>query len=57
MRPLLALLVLAQTPLVAQDPVDFNGWLNRGVQAFKNAQYPDAVAAFQKAVDMDSTWK
>lgn len=55
MRLLLALLVLALTPLAAQDPVDSRGWLNRGVQAFKNAQYPDAVAAFQKAVDMDST--
>jgi TonB family protein len=40
---------------MAQDPVDSRGWLNRGVQAFKNAQYPDAVAAFQKAVDMDPT--
>jgi TonB family protein len=55
MRLLFALLALALTPLAAQDPVDFNGWLNRGVQAFKNAQYADAVAAFQKAVDMDST--
>jgi TonB family protein len=55
MRLLLALLVLSLTPLAAQDPVDSRGWLNRGVQAFKNAQYPDAIAAFQKAVDMDST--
>jgi TonB family protein len=55
MRLPVALLVLALSPLVAQDPVDSIGWLNRGVQAFKNAQYPDAIAAFQEAVDMDPT--
>src|SRR5262245_52129611 len=27
--------------------------LNRGVQAYKNAKYPDAIAYFQKAVELD----
>jgi TonB family protein len=29
-------------------------WMNRGVQAFKNAQYAEAVAAFQHAVDTNA---
>ena len=32
----------------------YQEWLNRGVQAFKNAQYPEAVAAFQRAADLDT---
>ncbi|HXB75269.1 MAG TPA: tetratricopeptide repeat protein [Candidatus Acidoferrales bacterium] len=39
-------------PLIAQDPVDFQGWLNQGIQAFQSAQYPQAVAAFQRAVQI-----
>ncbi len=39
--------------LMAQQPADVRGWLNRGVQAFKSARYDEAVAAFQKAVDLD----
>jgi cytochrome c-type biogenesis protein CcmH/NrfG len=27
--------------------------LNQGVQAFRSARYPDAVLAFQRAVDLD----
>ena len=36
--------------LWAQDAKDF---LNQGVQAFRNARYPEAVEAFQKAVAAD----
>ena len=42
---LLAFALTAQT-----DP---KIWINNGVQAFKSARYPEAVAAFQKAVDLD----
>jgi TonB family protein len=45
-------LLLSLSPLMAQDPVDFQGWLNQGVQAFKAAQYPQAVASFQRAVQI-----
>src|SRR2546426_3380571 len=31
--------------------------LNKGVQAYKNAKYPEAVAFFQKAVELDPTFK
>ncbi|SPF49822.1 Tetratricopeptide TPR_2 repeat protein (modular protein) [Candidatus Sulfopaludibacter sp. SbA4] len=44
--------LLALSPLLAQMPDSAREWLNRGVQAFKNAQYNDAVTAFQKAVDL-----
>jgi Tfp pilus assembly protein PilF len=30
--------------------------LNKGVQAFKNAQYPEAVERFKEAVDLDPTF-
>ena len=49
---LLALL-LAATALAAQDPVDVSGWMGRGVEEFKAAHYPAAVAAFQRAVAID----
>ena len=39
--------VLWAQDLWAQDAKDF---LNQGVQAFRNARYPEAVEAFQKAV-------
>ena len=31
--------------------------LKRGVQSYTNARYPEAVAYFQKAVELDPTWK
>jgi tetratricopeptide (TPR) repeat protein len=31
--------------------------LNKGVQAYKNAKYPEAIAFFQKAVELDPTFK
>src|SRR6266404_699655 len=30
--------------------------LNTGVQAFRNAQYAEAVESFKKAVDLDPEW-
>jgi TonB family protein len=35
---------------------DAREWINRGVQAFRNAQYPEAVASFQRAVDLDPSF-
>jgi Tfp pilus assembly protein PilF len=49
MLPVLVLFVL--DTLWAQEPADSRGWLNQGVQAFRQAKYPDAVRAFQRAVD------
>ena len=49
---LLALMLFAFA-LAAQDPVDFSGWLNRGVQEFRSAHYPEAAAAFERAVAID----
>ena len=48
----LALLVMA-TSVAAQDPVDPAGWINRGIQEFKGARYPEAVASFERAVAID----
>src|SRR5579883_2338383 len=43
-------LLLAATMLAAQGTGEI---VNRGVQAFKEGQYAEAVAQFQKAVDLD----
>jgi TonB family protein len=51
MRFLLPLLTVAA--LWAQDPAASQDSLNQGVQAFRSARYPDAVLAFQRAVDLD----
>ena len=49
--PLLLTVFILLTPLAqAQDPKDS---LNRGVQAFRQARYPEAIAAFQEAVRLD----
>ncbi|HEY1342941.1 MAG TPA: tetratricopeptide repeat protein, partial [Bryobacteraceae bacterium] len=47
-------LVLLAAAGAAQDARE---WVNRGVAAFKNAQYPEAIASFQKAVDLDPTFE
>jgi TonB family protein len=49
---LLPLMLLA-TALAAQDPVDLQGWMNRGIQEFKAGRYPEAVSAFERAVAID----
>ena len=53
MRLLVAVLVVVAGGLMAQDPVDARGWLNRGVTEFKSGNYRAAVADFQRAVDSD----
>ena len=50
MRSLVLLLMLAGTAL-AQDARDL---VNRGVSAFKDGRYAEAVQFFQKAVELDS---
>ena len=46
-------LLLAAAGLSAQDPREV---LNRGVTDFKNGRYAEAVAEFQKAVDLDPSF-
>jgi TonB family protein len=56
MRRLYFVLLISACALFAQDaakPVDAPGWLDRGVQAFKNARYDEATDAFQRSVDLD----
>lgn len=48
-----AWLFLAVSSLMAQDPAGWQGWMNRGVEAYKNARYPEAIEAFQKAADLN----
>src|SRR5260370_35553306 len=31
--------------------------LNKGIQSYRNARYPEAVAYFQKAVELDPSFK
>ena len=47
---LLPLLLLSAFP---QQPAESREWLNKGVQAYRNASYNEAIAAFQRAVDLD----
>lgn len=49
----LFLLLPAALVCLAQAPTDFQGWLDQGVRAFKGARYPEAVSAFQRAVDLN----
>ena len=61
MRLAVAMLLMAAASLVAQepvaqDPVTSRDWLNRGVRAFREARYADAVDAFQKAVQVDPSF-
>jgi Flp pilus assembly protein TadD len=34
------------------SPSDFDGWIDRGHEAFRAARYEDAIAAYQHAVDL-----
>jgi TonB family protein len=51
MRRLCFVILISACALFAQS--DASGWLDRGVQAFKNARYAEAIDAFQRAVDLD----
>ena len=53
MRLLPAVILLALSSFAPQDPMDARGWLDRGVQEFEASRYPQAVAAFQRAVRSD----
>jgi TonB family protein len=55
MRNLAAIFLAVGAFLMAQEPVDFNGWLKQGVDLFKTAHYPEAAASFEHAVAMDSS--
>ena len=46
-------LFVAAGALCAEDSISLRDILNQGVQAFQNAQYPDAVGLFQRAVELD----
>ena len=50
MRPVVQLLFALPALLSAQDA---RNWINQGVQAFRNGQYPDAIADFQKAATLN----
>lgn len=49
--------LLTASALYAQDSTDARNWLNQGVAAFRTAQYPAAVEAFQKALQLDPNFK
>ena len=56
MRLTVPILCFVMVPLLAQstaDPVDGRGWLEKGIHAYKEARYPEAVDAFQRAVDLN----
>ena len=57
-RNIVALAVLAAMALgsVGCDKLKARDNLKRGVQSFTNAKYPEAVAYFQKAVQLDPTY-
>src|SRR5437667_11883600 len=58
-RNLLILAGLAALALVTTgcDKLKARDNLNKGIQSYKNARYPEAVAFFQKAVELDPTFK
>jgi tetratricopeptide (TPR) repeat protein len=49
---LFTILCLA-TGLMAQESTDARGWLNQGVQAFKAANYTEAIKCFERSVSAD----
>jgi TonB family protein len=56
MRLTVPILCFVMAPLLAQniaDPVDGRGWLEKGIQAYKEARYPEAVVALQRADDLN----
>jgi TonB family protein len=53
MRLITVAFLVAAAPLIAQDPMDARGWIQRGTQQFQQGQYPQAAASFQRAVQSD----
>jgi TonB family protein len=44
------------TSLFAQNsltPTDVRGWMNQGIQAYKNLQFDQAIEAFENAINLD----
>jgi tetratricopeptide (TPR) repeat protein len=54
---LLSVAALAALGSTACQQLKARDNLNKGVQAYKNAKYPEAVAFFQKAVELDPSFK
>jgi TonB family protein len=52
----LSVLPFAFLPLFAQDPTDSRGWLQKGVQAFQNANYTEAVQDFERSLSLEPTF-
>ena len=52
----LSVLPFAFLPLFAQDPTDSRGWLQKGVQAFQNANYTEAVQDFERSLALEPTF-
>ena len=52
----LSVLLLSFVPLFAQDPTDARGWLQKGVEAFQNANYTEAVRDFERALALEPTF-
>src|SRR3974377_584659 len=50
---LIAVVLFFAVFLPAQEPVTSRDWMNRGVQEFKAARYPEATSAFRRAVDLE----
>lgn len=55
MRNLAAIFLMGGMFLMAQEPVDFSGWLKQGVEQFQTAHYADAASSFEHAVALDSS--
>ncbi|MBZ5584759.1 MAG: tetratricopeptide repeat protein [Acidobacteriia bacterium] len=58
MRKIIGIAAVASVALLAAgcNKLQSRDQLNKGVQAFKNAQYPDAVEKFKRAVELDPTF-
>jgi TonB family protein len=51
---LFLLLTMPAFGQVPAEPTDARGWLNKGVQAFKSANYEEAERAFQRSIELNS---
>ena len=54
---LLAVVALAALSSTACQQLKARDNLNKGVQAYKNSKFPEAIAFFQKAVELDPSFK
>ena len=56
-RSLVLFAALLAVSAYGQEPANARAYLNQGVQAYKDARYPQAVEFFQKAVELDPNSK